>query len=299
MASMAPATLRTRKVQWACYKNFCETMNFRCLPCSNDQLSLFSTYLSTKMTYSSVNNYTHAVIVLHRILGLEPPELDSSLVKMTLLGIRNRPSKISNPRVPVTLAHLKKMFYCLDLRKTSHVMFWSCMLTLFRTLLRVSHVTSSDHNLCVKDVRSCSSGLVFMVYSSKTTHRSEPPRLIPISPIKSKELCAVYWVRCYLGMSPALPGAPLFRLNGMALTYNKFQSALYDLLREAGIDKKILSHSFRKGGATLLSAIGMPLDKIKERGGWKSDSVLSYISDPLQVKLQRENVVSSIIDDLL
>lgn len=49
----------------------------------------------------------------------------------------------------------------------------------------------------------------------------------------------------------------------------------------------------------MLSALCMPLDKIKVRWGWKSDAALMYIEDPIQVKIQREKTESALIDDLL
>lgn len=296
---MAPATLRTRRVQWACYKQFCSNFGLDPLPCDNDQLALYATFLSMKMTATSVNNYLHAVIVLHKLSDCAPPDMNSGPVKLTTLGIRNHPCVLPSPRQPVTLNHLKKMYLCLDLSKTVHVMFWSCLLTMFRSLLRVSHVTVSPHNMLRKDVCFSNLGMLLTVHSSKTSHISEPPRVLPIASINDYTMCPVYWLKIYLASSPCDSKSALFRLGDVPLTYSWFQTALRKLLKRAGISSKITSHSFRKGGATLLSALGMPLDKIKVRGGWKSDAALRYIQDPVQVKIQREKTVSSLIDDLL
>lgn len=64
------------------------------------------------------------------------------------------------------------------------------------------------------------------------------------------------------------------------------------MINHAGINDKILSHSFRHGGATFLSTIGMPVDKIKERGGWASNAVYKYISESMDVKAQRDGKVN-------
>lgn len=40
----------------------------------------------------------------------------------------------------------------------------------------------------------------------------------------------------------------------------------------------------------------MPIDKIKERGGWASNAVYRYISESLDVKAQRDGKVAKIID---
>lgn len=202
-------------------------------------------------------------------------------------------------RAPITLGILKKLRVQLNLSRSSHVMFWACLLLLFRSLLRVSHVIDSPHNLLVGDVKFIHSGIVLVIRSSKTSLCSAPPRYIPIASLQDKTMCAVFWLKHWLTLSQAKPSAPLFTMNQRPLSYNMFNSALSDLVRRAGIQQKISSHSFRRGGATFLSAIGLPLEKIKERGGWKSNAVLTYIAEPIQVKMKREGVVSNVIDEML
>lgn len=296
---MAPSTRRIRAVQWTCYKNFCEELRLASIPCSDEQLFLYASYLTSHLSYSSICNYLHAVIFVHKINGFLPPSVSSASVKLTLLGIKRKPQVVHDPRAPITLGHLNKLRLHLNMSKVDHVMLWSCMLLLFRSLLRVSHVTKSPHNLLVGDVKFIDSGLILVIRSSKTTHVTSPPRYIPIACLENKALCAVFWLKHWLKISPSPPTAPLFRLNHKPVKYNVFQSALSTLVSMSGIKQKISSHSFRRGGATFLSAIGLPIEKIKERGGWRSDAVMTYISEPVQVKMKREGVVASVIDKLL
>lgn len=90
----------------------------------------------------------------------------------------------------------------------------------------------------------------------------------------------------WLSRCNLLPTAPLFSLDGSPLSYNSFHKALRKVLLRASIIDKISSHSFRKGGATFLSIIGMPIEKIKERGGWSSNAVFKYISESLDLMLK-------------
>lgn len=299
MSSMAPSTRRIRGVQWTCYKKFCQELHLASIPCSDDQLSLFASYLARFLSYSSICNYLQAVILVHKLYGHSPPAVGSAPVKLTLLGIKKKPIVVHEPRAPITLGHLKKLRCNLNLSRASHVMFWACILILFRSLLRVCHVTDSPHNLLVEDVKFVHSGIILVIRSSKTSLGSAPPRYIPIASLQDKSMCAVFWLKHWLTLRPSTPSSPLFRLNHRPLSYNVFNSALSDLVKRAGIRQKISSHSFRRGGATFLSAIGLPLEKIKERGGWKSDAVLTYIAEPIQVKMKREGVVSNVIDELL
>lgn len=299
LSAMAPSTRRIRGVQWKCYKNFCQEYKLNCLPCSDDQSSLFASHLSRYLSYTSICNYLQAVGFIQKLYGLVPPSVSSDSVKLTLLGIKKKPNIGHELRAPITLGHLKKFKLQLVMSKPSHVMFWACLLLLFRSLLRVSHVTQSPHNLQVKDVKFISSGMVLIIHSSKTNQGSAPPRYIPIASLQNKSMCAVFWLKHWLSVKPAPSSAPLFRLNNQAMSYKVFQAALSALVSKAGINQKISSHSFRRGGATFLSAIGLPLDKIKERGGWKSDAILTYIAEPIQVKMKREGVVSRVINDML
>lgn len=296
---MAPATQRIRRVQWTCYKQFCQEFRLASIPCSDNQLSLYASYLSRFLSYSSICNYLHAVILVHRLSHCLPPSVSSDSVKLTLQGLKRKPRIVHDPRAPITLGHLKRLLGQLDLTRKAHVMFWTCLLLLFRSLLRVSHVTLSPHNLLIDDVKFVDSGAVLVIRSSKTTLSSSPSRYIPLAPIRDKSMCVVFWLKHWLSMSPAPPSAPLFRLGNQAMSYRSFQEALSSLVSKAGITQKISSHSFRRGGATFLSAIGLPFEKIKERGGWKSNSVLTYIAEPLQVKMRREGVVSNVINELL
>lgn len=299
LTSMAPSTLRIRTVQWNCYRQFCLDHHLASIPCTDDQLSLYASYLSKLLTYFSVCNYLHAVIFYHKLTGYAPPSVSSVSVKLTLLGIKRKPHVVHQARLPITLAHLKKIYIHLDLSRSTHIMWWACLLILFRSLLRVSHVTESPHNLLVQDVKFIDAGLILIIHTSKTAQVSSQPRYIPIAHLQDKSMCAVFWLKRWLSLSQAPPSAPLFSLNRRALTYRAFQAALAASVKKAGLKGKISSHSFRRGGATFLSAIGMPIEKIKERGGWKSDTALTYIAEPIQVKMRREGVVSNVINELL
>lgn len=292
--SLAPSTVRIRTVQWNCYLRFCKKFGLEPLPCSDNQLSLLASFLSKHMTFGSVSNYLQAVVWVHRLKGLKPPSVSSDLVHMTMTGLK-RVSRPPVPKDPITFKHLKKMYYSLNLSSPLHVMFWSCILTLFRTLLRVSHVVDSPHVLLRRDVVfPPGGGMLVNVHSSKTKLPGSN-HIIPVSELSNSNLCAVYWVKKWISMYNHSPSDPLFTTpNG--LSYSMFRVALSRLLKAAGIKANLSSHSFRRGGATFLSAVGFPLSALKERGGWASDAVFKYINEPTYVKMARDVKVSKIID---
>lgn len=187
----------------------------------------------------------------HKFRGYPPPSVSSDEVKLALMGLKNG-DVLSVPRDPVTLNHLKLMFSSLNMSIDSRLMFWAALLLLFRSLLRVSHVTHSPHCLRVGDVEWAGESLVLKVFSSKCMKRSLKPRLIPIAPLESRNFCAVYWLKLYLSRRKPGPSSPLFSLDGSPLSYNSFHKALCKVILRAGIGEKISSHSFRQGGATFL-----------------------------------------------
>lgn len=294
MASLAPATIRMRMVQWNCYSRFCKKYFIKTLPCSDDQLSLFASFLSKYMTFGSVANYLQAVIWVHKLRGLNPPSVSSNVVHMTLTGLK-RTSRPPRPKDPVTIKHLNLMYSSLDLSKSNHLMFWSCILTLFRSLLRVSHVVKSPHVLLRSDlVFPPGGGMILNIRSSKTKS-SGMVHIIPIAELSKPKLCAVYWLKRWVYSHNHKPNEPLFTTPG-GFTYSKFSLALSQLVKASGIRSNLSSHSFRRGGATFLSSIGCPLSVIKERGGWASEAVFKYICEPTYVKMARDSKVSKIID---
>lgn len=108
--ALAPSTLRARKGQWQGYARFCKDFNLKTLPCSNRQLSWFATYLERYMTFSSISNYIQTVILVHKLRNLDPPCVSSHAVKLTLLGVKRLSKPIPNPRDPLTIPILLKMY---------------------------------------------------------------------------------------------------------------------------------------------------------------------------------------------
>lgn len=295
LSSLAPTTIRMRKVQWRAYLRFCLKFGLQPCPCSNDQLSLFASFMSQYMTYASVSNYLQSVLLVHKLLGINPPSVSSYIVKLTLSGIR-RHSPPSVGKDPITIRHLKLMFFKLDLSSRNNVMFWACLLLLFRSLLRISHVVTSKHMLRRGDVSFPSGGGMLVTTRSSKTVRPGSQHVIPIANLKDKRLCAVYWMKKWLSLYNPPPTAPLFALCNCQLSYSRFSKALSHVITSSGIRGNIASHSFCRGGATFLASIGMPVEFIKERGAWTSDSVYKYICEPLVVKVKRECKVANIID---
>lgn len=82
------------------------------------------------------------------------------------------------------------------------------------------------------------------------------------------------------------------------MSYNMFSVTLERAISQAGVEANITSHSFRHGGASFLSELGLPLSKIKDRGGWKSNAVYCFLSDSLESKWWVDRKVSTLINEI-
>lgn len=176
----------------------------------------------------------------------------------------------------------------------THVRFWASALLLFRSLLRVSHVIDSPHTLRYDDIVWVEDGFDIVVRSSKT---SNVLRCIQVRKLKTTKLCAVFWLKHWFKISKVRGSHPLFSFSGLkALSYSNYSTLLSRVVNAAGVKAKISTHSFRHGGASFLSSIGVSMPKIKDRGGWKSDAVNCYISQDFEGKVKSEKLVASAID---
>lgn len=295
LSALAPSTRRARKQQWRCYQRFCSQFKLKPIPCSDEQLSWYVTHLMKFMTHGSIVNYIQAVVLAHKLRGLLPPSVSSFTLKLTLDGVKRVGKKSLRSRDPVTISILLSMYNSLDLKQMCNLLFWACCLLLFRSLLRVSHVVLSPHTLRVADVTWVKEGILLTVRTSKTSSSS---RYVPISRSKDSRLCPVFWLARWLNLSRLAATDYLFAVKpNVSLSYNMFSTSLARVVSEAGIKENITSHSFRHGGASFLSELGLPLSKIKERGGWKSNAVYCYLSDSLESKWWLDRKVASVIDN--
>lgn len=135
--SLADSTIKLRVSQWRCYKNFCVKFKLPVTPCTDDQLSLYCSYMSEFLSYTSIVSYCQSVIFWHKYFDVIPPTTASPVMHITLLGIKRRGPVGPQTRDPLLPNHLKSMLIVLKLNRSSHALFWAAILLMFRSLLRV------------------------------------------------------------------------------------------------------------------------------------------------------------------
>lgn len=284
--SIAPSTRKCRVKHWRCYQEYCKRYRLNCIPCTLYQAADYLSFLSLFMKYSSVLVYYQSVRFFHKVFGLQAPTLSHPYLKSILAGISNVPGSRSVQKDPITPDHLYKLSKVVHWEIDAHVLTWAALVIMFRTLLRVSHVTDSPHTLLRNDLHLHKWGMVLLIHSSKTMKKGEEAISIPVVNSITQLLCPVYWTRYILKRFPCeRADRPLLSSNKLPkFTYSMFMRVFSLLLKEANIVGKFGSHSLRRGGATFMSNKGLAVQEIKTKGLWKSDVVQKYIVPSLSAR---------------
>lgn len=292
----ANSTWLTKKTQWKRYLTFCSDYRLNPAPATSETVCYYITYLTEQVRFSTITNYVSAIWSLHDFIGIQTQAKGSFLVKCTLLGAKRLLGNTTFSADPLLPEHLVRIYETLDHTDLKDLVFWSATCLAFRCLLRKSNYTSSPHMLRRRDIEFTHYGVCVYVHSSKTNQYKEKVLKIPVVSSPRSILCPVKWLKMYFKKCTSDPSAPLFLLPGKkpkVLSYNWYSDKLRSTLKQAGIQGRFSSHSLRRGCATYLSHIGMPLHDIKTYGDWKSLSVLLYLSSDVSSRLFKDFPVAN------
>ena len=278
-------TKRTRSVQIRRYENFCKDHHFVCFPLSSMVMRKYVAFLSKEIAYASIQQYVSAILVHARMLGFKDESRQSLGLLWILGGVKRWKGNFVESSTCIFPEHLLNIKSKLDLRVMEDVVFWTACLIMFRTLLRGSNVLESEMVIGFEDVVVYDWGVVFNVKRTKTIQFKERVLQIPVANVKGHPLCFMNCLRLIREYSGTGPGKPLlgWSKNGVfrPANYKWFVKRLSTVCDKLGMKGKFGTHSFRHGGATTLSMVGMDLKDISKKGDWKSICVLRYLNRPL------------------
>ena len=158
-----------------------------------------------------------------------------------------------------------------------------CYVVLFRTLLRVSHVTNSPHMLQGRDLTFTDWGIMVVIRSSKTRKSYQKPRVVPIVESAKKELCPVAHLRRLFKIKRIGQHDPVFYCKDKSgISYSQFLNVFNVLLARARLKGDFATHSLRRGGARFMSSIECLVQEIRTRGNWTSDCVYEHMAPQLE-----------------
>lgn len=228
-------------------------------------------------------------------MGSHSPAKDSFLVKCTLMGAKRLLGDKVLSADPLLPSDLMLLYGHLDFKSFHDLMFWAAVCLAFRCLLRSCHYTGSIHHIKRNDVVFTSYGLCLTIRSSKTIQFRERELVVPVIASPGSALCPVRWLKKYLKVSKVKSSGPLFVVPGSKspMSYKFFSKRLSTLLAATNLKGNFSSHSLRRGSATFLSRIGLPLHDIKTYGDWRSLSVLLYLSGDIETRLLKDGTVAN------
>jgi len=298
-AAFSLGTNRNLLVQFKTFVIFCIYFHLVPVPVSLADLSMYVQFLSRSFkTVTAVKNYVHGVRILHLGIGATFPELDFSF-KMLLRGLSRLKPHETVKALPVTTEVLLSLFSVMDMSTSLHRALWSGFLLAFFLFARKSNVVPpSDQafdlrmHLARGDIRRSTSGLVVLLKWSKTIQFGERHVLVPVLEIPGSVLCPRRAFDQMVDRLPSTLESPAFLFvdgRGVvkSLTHGLFVDSLRGLLVKAGVNSKGFSgHSFRRGGASCAFRAGVPGELVQLHGDWRSDAYLSYLSIPVQHRLQ-------------
>lgn len=150
---------KSYRSRWKKYTDFCDQYNYEPTPATIECVCIYITYLCQSVSYSSVDKYVGAVWALHDYCGIQSVNRQAFLIKATLAGARRLLGDQTVQVDPLMPEDMLLIRASLKVSVWQDFTFWVALVLSYRCLLRVGHVTISDHSLRVKDIIFTPSGM--------------------------------------------------------------------------------------------------------------------------------------------
>jgi hypothetical protein len=154
----------------------------------------------------------------------------------------------------------------------------------YMALLRISNVAPTSRStfdplrhLRRGDVTVTTQGLCIHLRWTKTLQRHRQSARIHIFSIPGSSLCPVAAFNSLQRSYPVQPTYPFLSGQLILSTQSQIRRALKRLVLSLNLHPNILYHAFRRSGASLTFASGIPFQSIQSHGTWASDALWAYI----------------------
>ena len=167
-------------------------------------------------------------------------------------------------------------------------MFRCFLLMLFFTMVRVSSLLpqsaggfDSTRHITVGDLALTSEGLSVAIKWSKSHQSAASAFRLPVRYNAYSDICPVRALHNYLCSRPGL--GPLFWYcstsgGNLPLTISRANTLLRLIVHsDPRLSGRISFHAFRRGACTAAFSSGAPISDLRHFGGWRSDSIFSYL----------------------
>lgn len=254
-------------------------------------------YLARSKALASIQQCLNVVRLVHMNLGYPNPVAGCHQLQTVLTGIKRVKGTAAAYKLPFNPSHLTAIKSHLNLTCVVDACFFAIITTCFFGLVRIGNVTVSNnnwHNCILRcDISFLKNGATLVIRASKTIQFKERlhKAVLPVFP--SHPLCPVQAIKDVLDLAgPVPPSAPLFSYwnNGrlvmpLASVFRRKLSVSLNFI-DAGGKAEFSTHSLRRGGASWLLSVGVPVETIKVLGDWKSNAVFKYLLPSDSQRLQ-------------
>ncbi|KAE8223907.1 hypothetical protein CF319_g3122 [Tilletia indica] len=255
---------------------------------------LFYSSIATFYAESSLTKVVSALKFWHAVHGL-PWALDRVQAKTVSQAFANLSLPKMDLRRPVRIEDFRAMRAHMDINDGAQAAVFACELFALWSMARHGELTvrsasalspSRPRRSDVVRSRAAAgepiSSVLVHLPQDKTHGRDGFDRVV-VSQSRDSAMCPVRAFEWHLGRNPAPLSAGVFAYRGRCGTVVELISAFFlstvNGWLAAGGRPPLHGHAFRIGGATLLHANGVPLESIKQMGGWSSDVAIRYIRD--------------------
>ena len=286
----ADNTNRAYRTHRRSYLAFCTYMGYNPVPATSEVVCHYAAFLARSLSFSSIKQYLNIIRILHSEWNMPNPTLDNYNLQCVLKGSKRTLGAPISRKAAITPRMLVLMLAHLNLNRLEDCAIWAAMLMIYYGMLRVASVLCGGHtcnhtrHVTLGDIPWKPEGLDVTVRHTKTIQFQERTLVIPLPRVPGSILCPAQAMALYLqraNVTQHVPG-PLFLCDptpdGRALTSPIFNRRVKSLLQAAGLPAdQLAGHSFRRGGATLAYAAGIPVDTIRIVGDWASNAYTAYI----------------------
>ena len=260
-------------------------------PTWEERITLYVTYLIVKGNKSTtIKSYLSAIRAVLADDGYqlhEPKLLLASLTKTCRIKFDKvkRRFPIHKSLMDLILVQIERMY---EKRggQIYLVKLYQCMIVLgYYGLLRIGEMATGDHPVKARDIHFdyARRKILLVLFTSKTHGFHAEPQKIKIW---ADSNCTGYYppfkvTREFLQLRGGYrkDNEPLFVFQDKSpVRPHHFRTILRRALKRLGLDAKLYdTHSLRIGRASDLMKLGVNIDKIRQNGRWKSNTVYKYL----------------------
>ncbi|XP_077783917.1 integrase/recombinase xerD homolog [Podarcis muralis] len=288
LASVAPSTLRSYKKAWCDFLGFrsgLSGLSHNVPPTTEDVLQYLSHLDDLGRAPKTLKIHVAAISFFSKATFAHDPCGDF-LIRRAIEGWGRLQPPRAESRKPISyglLSQIRKKLRSICWSRFEARLFSAAYAIAFFGALRVGEVVfevsarGSTRSLLCEDVQLSETTVTVHIRQSKTDQAGKGV-MVKLTASAQQGPCPVKDTRRYLYLRPPGPGPFLVHEDGTPLLRHQFTRVLRKAIEACGLSsQEYAAHSFRIGAATTVAHLGLPADRIKEMGRWKSNAYKSYI----------------------